>query len=61
MSQDKTTGTGADVPYFFESLLPDLHEWAGRMGKVLESHDAAPLSATTRCGDPSSGRRVPGS
>lgn len=42
MSQDKTTGTGADVSYFFESLLRDLHEWAGRMSKVFESHDGAP-------------------
>lgn len=35
MSQDKTTGTGADGPNFFESLPRDLHEWAGRMGKIL--------------------------
>ena len=44
MNHGKTTGngTGDDVSYFFESLLRDLHEWAGRMSAVFESREGAP-------------------
>ena len=44
MNQGKTigNGAGADVSYFFGSLLQDLHEWAGRISRVFESRDGAP-------------------
>lgn len=42
MTENNATGNGADVSYFFESLLLDLNAWAEQIGRIFESRDEAP-------------------